>query len=74
MALEQRLLDILVCPQDHGDLEYLEDKQVLVNPRLRIAYPIEDGIPVLLAEEALDWSDATGTTTSARTEHGASAE
>ncbi len=74
MALEQRLLDILVCPQDHGALEYLEDKQVLVNPRLRIAYPIEDGIPVLLAEEALDWSDATGTTTSARTEHGASAE
>lgn len=69
MALEQRLLDILVCPQDHGDLEYLEDKQVLVNPRLNIAYPIEDGIPVLLAEEALDWTDTSVTTQSGDTDN-----
>jgi uncharacterized protein len=52
MALDQRLLDILACPEDKGPLLYVEDEDVLYNPRLRRAYAITDGIPVLLIDEA----------------------
>jgi uncharacterized protein YbaR (Trm112 family) len=52
MALEPGLLDVLACPQDRGDLLYLEHEQCLYNPRLRFRYPIRDGIPVLLVDEA----------------------
>lgn len=55
MSLDQKLLDILACPRDKGPLEYLEAEQVLVNPRLKIAYRIEDGIPVMLSDEAIAW-------------------
>lgn len=55
MSLDPKLLDILACPRDKGPLEYLEDEQVLVNPRLNIAYRIDDGIPVMLSDEAIAW-------------------
>lgn len=55
MSLDPKLLEILACPRDKGPLEYLEDEQVLVNPRLKIAYRIDDGIPVMLSEEAIAW-------------------
>lgn len=54
-ALDDRLLSILVCPADRGPLLYVDD--VLYNPRLRRAYRIDDGIPVLLIDEATDVSD-----------------
>jgi uncharacterized protein YbaR (Trm112 family) len=54
--LDERLLSILVCPADRGPL-LLVDDELLYNPRLRRAYRIEDGIPVLLVEEAVDVSD-----------------
>lgn len=56
MSLDPKLLEILVCPQDKGPLSYLEDEQVLVNERKGIAYPIEDGIPVMLVDHAIDWT------------------
>ena len=55
MSLDPKLLEILACPRDKGPLEYLEDEQVVVNPRLKIAYRIDDGIPVMLSEEAIAW-------------------
>ena len=55
MSLDPKLLEILACPRDKGPLEYLEDEQVLVNPRLKIAYRIDDGIPVMLSDEAITW-------------------
>lgn len=55
MSLDSKLLDVLACPQDKGPLMYLEDQQVLVNERLGIAYPIENGIPTLLIDEAFTW-------------------
>lgn len=55
MSLDPKLLDILACPRDKGPLEYLEDEQVLVNPRLKIAYCIDEGIPVMLSDEAIAW-------------------
>ena len=55
MSLDPKLLDILACPRDKGPLEYLEDEQVLVNPRLKIAYRLDEGIPVMLSDEAIAW-------------------
>jgi uncharacterized protein YbaR (Trm112 family) len=54
--VDEKLLGILVCPQDRGPL-LLIDQELLYNPRLRRAYRIEDGIPVLLVDEAADITD-----------------
>ena len=54
-GLDDKLLSILVCPADRGPLLYVDD--LLYNPRLRRAYRIDDGIPVLLVDEATDVSD-----------------
>ena len=51
--IDDTLLSILVCPEDRGPL-LLVDDELLYNPRLRRAYRIEDGIPVLLIDEARD--------------------
>lgn len=51
--IDQKLLDILVCPADRGTLLLVGDR-LLYNPRLRRAYRIDDGIPVLLVDEAVD--------------------
>lgn len=50
---DSRLLEFLACPQDKGTLLYIEDEDVLYNPRLKAKYEIKDGIPVLLAPEAV---------------------
>lgn len=52
MALDPRLLDILACPEDKGPLLYFEAEQSLYNPRLQRRYRIDDGIPVMLIDEA----------------------
>ena len=54
--LDESLLSILVCPADRGPL-ILVDNELLYNPRLRRAYRIDDGIPVLLIDEARDVDD-----------------
>lgn len=51
--IDQKLLDILVCPADRGTLLLVGDR-LLYNPRLRRAYRIDNGIPVLLVDEAVD--------------------
>lgn len=58
MTLDTRLLEILACPADKGPLLYFADEQALYNPRLRLSYRVEDGIPVMLAEEATAADDA----------------
>ena len=50
--MDARLLEILVCPLCKGPLDFLADKQELVCKADRLAYPIRDGIPVMLDEEA----------------------
>ena len=57
MALEQALLDILVCPVDKGGLLYFADEKVLYNPRLRRRYQIRDDVPVMLANSAETLAD-----------------
>lgn len=52
MSLDPKLLNVLACPKDKGTLEYDQERELLVNERLGIAYRIDDGIPVLLIDEA----------------------
>jgi uncharacterized protein YbaR (Trm112 family) len=52
MALDAALLEILACPDDKGPLYYLEDEELLYNPRLQRVYEIRDDIPVMLVDEA----------------------
>lgn len=57
MSLDPTLLEILVCPEDKGELHYLDTEQVLFNPRLRRTYPVREGIPVMLVEESTQLTD-----------------
>ena len=57
MALEDALLDILVCPIDKRGLLYFADDAVLYNPRLRRLYRIENDIPLMLAQQARPVAD-----------------
>ncbi|MGD9521482.1 MULTISPECIES: Trm112 family protein [Tepidiphilus] len=50
--MDTRLLDVLVCPLCKGPLKYDRERQELVCRVDRLAYPIRDGIPVMLADEA----------------------
>ena len=50
--MDPKLLEILVCPVTKGPLIYDREKQELVSKSARLAYPIRDGIPVMLEEEA----------------------
>jgi uncharacterized protein YbaR (Trm112 family) len=52
VALDPLLLTILACPEDKGPLLYFEDEDSLYNPRLQRRYPIRNGIPVMLLDEA----------------------
>lgn len=51
-AADPKLLEILVCPQTKGPLTYNKEKQELISEKAGLAYPIRDGIPVMLPEEA----------------------
>lgn len=60
-TLDATLLGLLACPQDKGPLHLVRTAagdSVLYNPRLRRAYPIDNGIPVLLIDEAREVDDA----------------
>jgi len=50
--IDKKLLDILVCPLSKGPLEYIKDKDELVCRSSGLAYPIRDGIPIMLQTEA----------------------
>lgn len=53
MAVDQKLLEILICPNCRGDIEYLEAEETIVcRGECRYRYPVRDGIPVMLIDEA----------------------
>jgi uncharacterized protein YbaR (Trm112 family) len=52
MALDPQLLAILACPEDKGALLYFADEDALYNPRLHRRYLVNDGIPIMLVDEA----------------------
>ncbi len=51
-AVDPKLLEILVCPLTKGRLEYDAAAQELISRAAKLAYPIRDGIPIMLPEEA----------------------
>ena len=56
-AIDPKLLEILVCPVTKGALKYDAAKQELVSKNARLAFPIRDGIPIMLTDEARELSD-----------------
>ena len=50
--MDTKLLELLVCPVTKGPLEYQRDKQELISRSARLAYPVRDGRPVMLENEA----------------------
>ena len=55
--MDTRLLELLVCPVTKGPLEYQREHDVLWSRSARLAYPVRDGIPVLIEQEARTLSD-----------------
>ena len=55
--MDTKLLELLVCPVTKGPLEYNRERQELISRSARLAYPIRDGIPVLLENEARTLTD-----------------
>lgn len=51
-TFDPKMLEALVCPMTQGTLEYDADKQELVSKSGKLAFPIRDGIPVMLVDEA----------------------
>ncbi len=50
--MDKKLLDILVCPVTKGPLKFDKERQELISTSARLAYPIREGIPVMLEDEA----------------------
>ena len=56
-SVDPKLLEILVCPLTKTALEYDQAKQELISRKAKLAYPIRDGIPIMLPEEARPLTD-----------------
>jgi uncharacterized protein YbaR (Trm112 family) len=71
--IDPKLLDLLVCPLTKGTLRYDRERQELISDQAGLAYPIRDGIPIMLVDEArpLDEDEAIPETVRARRSPGA---
>ena len=58
-TVDPRLLEILVCPLTKEPLRYDAARQELISDKARLAYPIRDGIPIMLVEEARSLDDSS---------------
>lgn len=56
-SVDPKLLEILVCPVTKAPLAYDAAKQELISKAARLAYPIKNGIPIMLADEARELTD-----------------
>ena len=57
-GFDRHMIEALVCPVTHGVLRYNADRQELVSNGAQLAFPIRDGIPILLVDEARTLDDA----------------
>ncbi|RAK61717.1 Trm112 family protein [Phenylobacterium hankyongense] len=55
--VDPRLLEVLVCPVTHGPLEFDRAKGELISRGAKLAYPIRDGVPIMLPEEARELAE-----------------
>ncbi|MDX2274302.1 MAG: Trm112 family protein [Hyphomonadaceae bacterium] len=53
-GVDPKLLEVLVCPQSRKTLRYDKERQELVSDSARLAYPVRDGVPILIIDEARD--------------------
>lgn len=58
METDPKLLEILICPVTRTTLHYDRDRQELISKAAGLAYPIRGGVPIMLAAEARELSDA----------------
>jgi uncharacterized protein YbaR (Trm112 family) len=56
--VDPRLLEVLVCPVTRGALDYDRERGELISRSAKLAYPIRDGVPIMLAEEARPLDEA----------------
>ena len=56
-GFDRKMLEALICPQTHSILKFNQESQELVSSKAGVAYPIRDGIPVMLIDEARQMSD-----------------
>ena len=56
--IDPKLLEILVCPLTKGPLTYDRERQELISEKAHLAYPIRDGIPIMLVDEARHLDDS----------------
>lgn len=52
VEFDRRMLEALICPRSHTTLTYDAERQELISPTANLAYPIRNGIPVMLVDEA----------------------
>lgn len=57
MVLDKTLLDALACPKCKGELEYLQDENLLKCHACKLAYAIKDDIPIMLVDQATSFAD-----------------
>ena len=56
-GFDRKMLEALICPQTHSTLKFNQESQELISSKAGVAYPIRDGIPVMLIDEARQMSD-----------------
>ncbi len=56
-AVDIKMLELLVCPLTYGPLKFDAEREELVSARARLAYPVRDGIPIMLVSEARQLPD-----------------
>lgn len=56
--VDPKLLEVLVCPVTRGPLHYDRTKGELISKKARLAYPVREGVPIMLADEARELGDA----------------
>ena len=61
MAIDPKLLEILVCPVSHAPLREVNDSLISTDAKTRLRYRIDDNVPVMLVEEAVEMSEADWT-------------
>ena len=52
MSIDKDLLDMMVCPNCRGEIDYLESESIIECRKCHYRYPVRDGIPVMLIDEA----------------------
>ena len=55
--MDKKLLEILACPVSHASLDYVAENNELICKASKLAYPVRDGVPVMLASEARPLTD-----------------